>query len=72
MAPVLPQVAGSLNIDLGTASNYVMTTFLFSGCVVLVLVGGVVCDRFGVLTSIMLGTLCAAAPMTLMPWIGPA
>jgi len=70
MAPVLPQVADNLNINLGTASNLVMTTFLFSGCVILVLVGGAVCDKFGVLVSMMIGTLCAAVPMALMPWIG--
>ena len=70
MAPVLPQVAASLNLDLGTASNLVMTTFLFSACVVLVLIGGAVCDKFGVIVAMILGTLCAAAPMSLMPWIG--
>lgn len=70
MLPVLPQVAASLNLDLGTASNLVMTTFLFSACVVLVLAGGLVCDRFGVIVSMLAGTFCAALPMTLMPWIG--
>ena len=70
MAPVLPQVAASLNLDLGTASNVVMTTFLFAACVSLVLVGGAVCDKFGVIVSMILGTLCAALPMSLMPWIG--
>jgi MFS family permease len=69
MAPVLPQVAASLNINLGSASNAVMTTFLFSGCAFL-LVGGVVCDRYGVLVSLILGFLCVAAPGALMPWIG--
>ena len=70
MAPVLPQIAASLNINLGTASNLVMTTFLFSGCVAMVLVGGVICDRFGVLVAIISGALCAALPAALMPWIG--
>jgi MFS family permease len=70
MAPVLPQVAASLNVNLGTASNLVMTTFLFSACVVLVLVGGAVCDKFGVIVSMLAGTFCAALPMSLMPWIG--
>ncbi len=70
MSPVLPQVAASLNLDLGTASNLVMTTFLFSACVVLVLVGGLVCDKFGVIVSMLAGTFCASLPMTLMPWIG--
>ena len=70
MAPVLPQIAASLNINLGSASNLAMTTFLFSGSIVLVLVGGVICDRYGVPTSIIIGTLCAAVPAALMPWLG--
>ena len=69
MAPVLPQIAASMNINLGSATNAVMTTFLFSGCVVL-LAGGVVCDRYGVLAALILGFLCVAAPGALMPWIG--
>jgi MFS family permease len=69
VAPVLPQIAVSLHINLGAASNLVMTTFLLAGCVSLVL-GGVVCDRYGVLATLILGFLCAAAPAASMPWIG--
>jgi MFS family permease len=70
VAPVLPQIAKSLNMNLGTASNLVMTPFLFSGCIILVLAGGAVCDRFGVLTAILMGLACATIPAALMPWIG--
>ena len=70
ITPVLPHVAASLNIDLGTASNLAMTTFLFAAFLVLLLAGGVVCDKLGVIAAIMMGSLCAAAPMALMPWIG--
>jgi predicted MFS family arabinose efflux permease len=31
-APVLPQIAADFGVDVGTASNYVNTTFLFTGC----------------------------------------
>ncbi len=70
ITPVLPQVAASLNINLGTASNLAMTTFLFAACIVLTLIGGLVCDKLGVNVGILMGALCAAAPMALMPWIG--
>jgi MFS family permease len=70
ITPVLPQVAASLNINLGTASNLTMTTFLFAACVVQMLIGGLVCDKLGVIAGILMGALCAAAPMALMPWIG--
>ncbi len=70
ITPVLPQVAASLNLDLGTATNLAMTTFLFAAFLVLLLLGGVVCDKFGVIAGIMMGALCAAVPMALMPWIG--
>ena len=70
IAAVLPQVAASLNIDLGTASNLAMTTFLVAAFIVLLTVGGVVADKLGVIASILMGSLCAAVPMALMPWIG--
>jgi MFS family permease len=69
VAPVLPQIAESLHINLGLASNLVLTPSVFSGCVIMV-VGGVVCDRYGVLFTLILGMLCAAVPASLIPWIG--
>src|ERR1019366_339309 len=70
VAPVLPQIAKSLNMNLGTASNLVMTPFLFSGCIILVLAGGAVCDRFGGLTPLLMGPAGATLSAALMPWIG--
>jgi MFS family permease len=70
ITPVLPQVAASLNLDLGTASNLAMTTFLFAAFLVMLLLGGLVCDKLGVIAGVMMGGLCAAVPMALMPWIG--
>jgi MFS family permease len=69
ISPVLPQVAESLDIDIGVATN-LMSAFLFSGCIMLVFVGGIICDRFGILTSVILGLLCLSIPGALMPWIG--
>lgn len=69
-APVLPQIAAEFSLDVGTASNYVNTTFLFTGCLVGVLLGGFVCDRFGVVNSIAIGLALATVPAALMPWIG--
>ena len=70
VAPVLPQIAESLHLDLGAASNLIMTTFLLSACLTMMAVGGLVCDRLGAIAAIIAGTFCAAAPMALMPLLG--
>jgi MFS family permease len=70
LAPVLPQIASSLHINVGAATIALMSSFLFSGCLMWVLVGGHICDRLGVFVSLMLGFLCLALPAALMPWIG--
>jgi MFS family permease len=67
IAPLLEYIGKDLNVPF---ANNLMTAFLFSGTLVLVWLGGAICDRFGVLTSAFLGILCATLPMTLMPWIG--
>jgi MFS family permease len=70
IAPLVPVIAASLNTDPGTATNVLMTSFLFSGSVMWVVVGGYICDRFGVIVTLILGFLCLAVPTALMPWIG--
>ncbi len=70
VAPLVPVIAASLNTDPGTATNVLMTSFLFSGCLMWIVVGGYVCDRFGVFVSLILGFLCLAVPAALMPLIG--
>jgi MFS family permease len=69
IAPLLPEVAKSLNVGLGTATN-LMSVFLFSSSVVILFVGGAVSDRFGPLVSIILGLICLTIPAVLTPWIG--
>lgn len=70
VAPLVPVIAASLNTDVGTATNVLITSFLFSGCVTWIVVGGYICDRFGVFVSLILGFLCLAVPASLMPMIG--
>ncbi len=69
ITPILPHIAQELGVDLGVATNF-MWVFLFSGNIILIAVGGAVCDRFGILTALFVGLLCAILPSVLMPWIG--
>ena len=70
VSPLVPLIAASLHTDPGTATNALMTSFLVSGCLMWTLLGGYVCDRYGVFVSLILGFLCLAAPGSLMPMIG--
>ena len=70
VAPLVPVIAASLNTDPGTATNVLMTSFPFSACLMWILVGGYVCDRYGVFVTLILGCLCLALPGSLMPVIG--
>jgi MFS family permease len=67
IAPLLEKVGQDLNVPF---ANNLMTAFLFSGNLVLLWLGGAICDRFGVLVSAFLGIACATVPMALMPWLG--
>jgi MFS family permease len=68
IAPILGEVAKDLGIETGTAAN-LFTGYVLSGTIVLLL-GGVVCDKFGIVTALIAGMLCASVPAVLMPWIG--
>jgi MFS family permease len=68
LAPLLPEIAKDLRVDLPTATN-LLTVFLFWASVALI-VGGFLCDRFGILFVVVLGLLCASIPPVLLPWIG--
>ncbi len=68
LAPILGEVAKGLKVDMGSATNLMMGWVLATGFVLLW--GGVVCDKYGVTTALVLGLLCASIPTTLMPWIG--
>jgi MFS family permease len=70
VALLVPVIAQSLHTDPGTATNVLMTSFLFAGCLMWIVGGGYICDRFGVFVTLMAGFLCLAVPASLMPWIG--
>ncbi len=67
-APLLSEIAKSLGVDMGAATN-LMTAFVLSASVMLILGGGL-CDRYGVKAVIVLGLLCVSVPAAAMPWIG--
>jgi MFS family permease len=67
-APLLGDIAKDLRVDMGVATN-LMAVFLFTTSIAF-LVGGFLCDRYGIMFVIILGLLCASIPATSMPWIG--
>ncbi len=68
MAPILPEIAKNLNIDMGSAAN-LFTIYVLAGSIAMTF-GGFVCDKFGITTALVLGHLCASVPAVLMPWLG--
>jgi MFS family permease len=68
ISPILGEVAKGLSIDMAAATNLMMGFVLAIACVLIW--GGIVCDKYGVTTALVLGLLCATVPATLMPWIG--
>lgn len=67
-APVLGEVASALQIDVSSATNLMMG-FVISVAIVLTF-GGIVCDKFGITTALVLGLLCTSLPAVLMPLVG--
>jgi MFS family permease len=70
IAPLIPTIAGSLGTDPGTAAMILLTSFLISGCVIWILGGGYICDKFGVFVALTIGLLCLAVPASLMHVFG--
>jgi len=68
IAPILGDVSQSLNVDMGTGTNLMMGFVIAIG--VVLTWGGVVCDKFGITTALILGLLCTSVPAALMPIIG--
>jgi len=67
-APILGGIAEDLKIGMGPATNLMMA-FVLAVAFVLIW-GGVVCDKYGITSALVLGLLCASVPAVLMPWIG--
>jgi MFS family permease len=69
IAPLLPVVGKDLGlgpVQFGT----IMSVYTFSGCIVMLWLGGKFVDKFGALPGILLGMIFATIPMTLMPVFG--
>jgi len=67
-APILGEIASSLKVDMGAATNLMMG-FVLSVAFVLSF-GGIVCDKYGITAALVLGLLCTSLPAALMPWLG--
>jgi MFS family permease len=67
-APILGEIAQGLRVEMGAATN-LMTGFVFAAAVIMIW-GGVICDRYGLTAALVLGLLCASVPPTLAPWMG--
>ena len=70
VATLIPAIASSMHTDPGTAYQVLMTSFLLSGCIMWILGGGYICDRFGIFVALIVGFVCLAVPASLMPFIG--
>ena len=70
VTPLLPEIARSLGTEPGMATIVLMSAYLGAGSVTWIFIGGHICDRYGVFTTLLLGFLCQAAPAALTPWIG--
>jgi MFS family permease len=67
-APLLPEIAKDLKIDIATATN-LMTASAFYASVALI-VGGFLCDRLGIMFVVILSLLGMGLSSVLIPWIG--
>jgi MFS family permease len=68
LSAILPQISQTLDISVGTATNF-MSVFMLAAAIS-VIVGGVLCDRFGVLPVLAFSAFLAAGGALLMPWAG--
>lgn len=65
---ILTDIAGDLGIDIGTATNF-MSMFMLAASIAII-VGGMLCDRFGILFVMVLSSLFASGGALLMPLMG--
>ncbi len=69
-APILSNIAADLGVDIGTATNF-MSMFMLAASIAII-VGGMLCDRFGILFVMALSGLFASGGALLMPLLGHA
>jgi MFS family permease len=65
---ILPEISRSLDIDIGTATNF-MSLFTLAAAVC-VMAGGALCDRLGILPVLALSALLSSGGAVLMLWAG--
>ena len=65
---LLGDVAHDLKISLGDTADFMSITMLCS--TIGYIVGGLLCDRFGVFSSLLLGTFLSAVPTVFVPSLG--
>lgn len=67
-ASILTDIAGDLGIDMGAATNF-MSVFMLAASMGII-IGGMLCDRFGILFVLILSGLFASGGALLMPLLG--
>jgi len=67
ITPLFPQIAQNLNVDLGTVAE-LMVAFLLGGTITMLVAGGALCDKLGILWAITLSAFFFTLPMSLAPW----
>jgi MFS family permease len=67
-ASILPDIAKDLGIDIGSATNF-MSVFMLASAT-FIIVGGMLCDRFGIFFVLILSALFASGGAILMPLMG--
>jgi MFS family permease len=66
-APILGIIAKDLNVQIGEAANLMMAYVLaVAFCLTW---AGIVCDRYGITISLVLGLLCSSVPAVMMPLV---
>jgi MFS family permease len=67
-SPILGTIAADLNVTMGAATNLMMGFVL--AVAIFLMWGGLVADKYGITTALVLGLLCAFIPAVLQPAIG--
>ena len=68
LSAILPEISKSLNVDVGTATNFM--SFFMLAAAISVIIGGALCDRFGVLPVLALSSFLSSGGAVMMLWTG--
>jgi len=67
ISPLFPQIALDLKVNPGAVAG-LMASFLMGGTITMLVAGGPLCDRLGILWTITLSAFFTTLPMSLAPW----